>query len=49
MNRGINRVDGILFSSSIVNELKSEARKKAIENAKNESAGVCRSIKSKYR
>jgi uncharacterized protein len=43
MNRGINRVDGILFSSSIVNELKSEARKKAIENAKmkaKEYAGV---------
>jgi len=43
MNRGINRVDGILFSSSIVNELKSEARKKAIENAKmkaQEYAGV---------
>ena len=43
MNRGINRVDGILFSSSIVNELKSEARKKAMENAKmkaQEYAGV---------
>ena len=43
MNRGINRVDGILFSSSIVNELKSEARKTAIENAKmkaKEYAGV---------
>ena len=43
MNRGINRVDGILFSSSKVNELKSEARKKAIENAKmkaKEYAGV---------
>ena len=43
MNRGINRVDGILFSSSKVNELKSEARKKAMENAKmkaQEYAGV---------
>ena len=43
MTKGINRVDGILFSSSKVNELKSEARKKAMENAKmkaQEYAGV---------
>ena len=31
---GINRIDGISFSSSQANSLKSEARKKAVENAK---------------
>ncbi len=34
ITKGINRVDGISFSSSKMKELKSEARKKAIENAK---------------
>jgi len=34
MASGINRIDGISFSSSNENNLESEARKKAIENAK---------------
>ncbi len=34
IGRGINRIDGISFSSSKINELKSEARIKAMENAK---------------
>ena len=34
MERGINRIDGVLFSTSKIKELKSQARIKAIENAK---------------
>ena len=34
MERGINRIDGISFSASTINDLKSQARIKAIENAK---------------
>lgn len=34
VERGINRIDGISFSSSKINELKSKARIKAMENAK---------------
>lgn len=34
MERGINRIDGVSFSTSKIKELKSEARIKAIENAK---------------
>ena len=34
MERGINRIDGISFSTSKIGELKSQARIKAIENAK---------------
>lgn len=34
VEKGINRIDGISFSSSKINELKSEARIKAMENAK---------------
>ena len=33
MVSGINRIDGISFSSSNQKELKSQARKKAVENA----------------
>jgi len=34
MERGINRIDGVSFSTSKIKELKSQARIKAIENAK---------------
>lgn len=34
MERGINRIDGISFSTSKINELKSQARIKAMQNAK---------------
>ncbi|MCF6306841.1 MAG: SIMPL domain-containing protein [Flavobacteriaceae bacterium] len=34
LDKGINRIDGILFSSSNEKDLQSEVRKKAIENAK---------------
>lgn len=34
VERGINRINGISFSSSKINELKSQARIKAIQNAK---------------
>jgi len=34
MERGNNRIDGVLFSTSKIKELKSQARIKAIENAK---------------
>ena len=43
MDSGINRIDGIMFSSSNKSTLESQARKKAIENAKmkaQEYAGV---------
>lgn len=43
LQTGINRIDGVSFSSSKQEELESEARKKAIENAKlkaTEYAGV---------
>lgn len=33
MDRGINRIDGISFSTSKINDLKSQARIKAIQNA----------------
>jgi uncharacterized protein YggE len=33
MNRGINRIDGISFSASKINDLKSQARIKAMQNA----------------
>ena len=33
MERGINRIDGISFSSSTINDLKSQARIKAMQNA----------------
>ncbi|MGY8933347.1 MAG: SIMPL domain-containing protein [Flavobacteriales bacterium] len=34
MERGINRIDGISFSASTINDLKSQARIKAMQNAK---------------
>ena len=34
MERGINRIDGISFSTSKINEVKSQARIKAMQNAK---------------
>tara|TARA_R110000787_G_scaffold59922_14_gene135962 strand:+ start:29610 stop:30311 length:702 start_codon:yes stop_codon:yes gene_type:complete len=34
MERGINRIDGISFSTSKIKELKSQARTKAMQNAK---------------
>ena len=34
MERGINRIDGISFSASTINNLKSQARIKAMQNAK---------------
>lgn len=37
MDTGINRIDGVKFSSSKEDALKSEARKKAVENAQNKA------------
>lgn len=34
LETGINRIDGLTFSSSIMEKLQSQARKKAVENAK---------------
>ncbi len=37
LETGINRIDGVSFSSSKIESLKSDARKKAVENAKSKA------------